>query len=175
MPKVSSTKNSADVPSIFLAKISAQQLHSHLRQVTQSRNTSETDVDALLTALNRLGISMALSHAAAKDNTLMHCVRCHKEYLERENGMESCKIEHNWEDGIHWGNGCRYQCESCGEYIKERSPGYGFDNETMCFTSTHTTDVDDVDFEEISADTCEENGCKPNNSQESVVKAEGKH
>jgi hypothetical protein len=45
----------------------------------------------------------------------------------------------------------------------------------MCFTGTHTTDVDDVDFEGISADTCKENGCKPDNLQESVVKAEGKH
>jgi hypothetical protein len=35
--------------------------------------------------------------------------------------------------------------------------------------------VDDVDFEEISADACKENGCKPDNLQESVVKAEGKH
>jgi hypothetical protein len=66
-----------------------------------------------------------------------------------------------------------YQCESCGEYIEERSPGYGFDNETVCLTGTHTADVDDMDFEEISADTCEENICKPCNSQESAVKAEG--
>lgn len=175
MPKVSSTKNSSDVLSIFLAKVSAQQLHSRLRQVAQSRNTRGIDVDALLAALDRLGISVAPSRAAAKDNTLLHCVRCHKEYLERENGVESCKVEHCWDDGIHWGYGCRYQCESCGEYIEEESPGFGFDNETMCFTGTHTTDVDDVDFEEINADTCKENGCKPDNLQESVVKAEGKH
>ena len=53
--------------------------------------------------------------------------------------------------------------------------GYGFDNETMCFIGAHMADVDDVYFEEISADTCEKNGCKPGNLQESVVKAEGEH
>ena len=76
---------------------------------------------------------------------------------------------------MRWGYGCRYQCEICGEYIEESSPGYGFDNETMCFTGTHTADVDDVNVEEISADTCEENGCKPSNLEESGVKADGKH
>ena len=73
------------------------------------------------------------------------------------------------------GYGCRYQCEICGEYIEESSPGYGFDNETMCLTGTHVADVDDVDFEEIGADTCEENGCKPNNLEGLDVKADGKY
>jgi len=31
-----------------------------------------------------------------------------------------------------------------GEYIEERSLGYGFDNETMCSTGTHTADVDEI-------------------------------
>ena len=48
-------------------------------------------------------------------------------------------------------------------YRGEESRVNGFDNETMCFTGTHTADVDDMDSDEISADTCEE---KPGNLQE---------
>jgi hypothetical protein len=51
-----------------------QQLYSQLCQVVQLRNMHGPDVDALVTALDCLSISMAPSCAAAKDNTLMLCV-----------------------------------------------------------------------------------------------------
>lgn len=159
---------------MFLSKISPQQLHVRLRQLAHLRSTRAADVDALLAALERLGITITPSRAALEDNTLLHCVQCHKQYLERDNGVESCKVKHNWDEGERWGTGCRYRCESCGEYAEEISPGFGFDHETMCFTGTHTTDVDVVDYEGTSTDTCDDNGCQVASSDAPSVEAEGK-
>ena len=60
------------------------------------------------------------------------------------------------------------------KFVAVYRPGYGFDNETMCFHRHSHGGCGRCIFEEISADTCEGNSCNPTNIQESGVKVEGK-
>jgi hypothetical protein len=164
MPKVTSSSNhSANILSIFLSKISAQNLHTRLKDVAQSNKTAPADIDALLAALQRLGISVISAQAAAVDRTPLHCVRCHKEYLERDNTIESCEVDHIYnDDPIRWNGGHNYTCEECGETFWEENAGNGWD-ETKCFVGSHTTHRYEV---EEGTENCKKNGCPGHENDE---------
>ncbi|KAF5369670.1 hypothetical protein D9615_010254 [Tricholomella constricta] len=51
-------------------------------------------LDNLLNALKSVQVISDRDVVAAADNTRRHCVRCHKGYFERHNGIGACEILH---------------------------------------------------------------------------------
>lgn len=84
-------------------------------------------------------------------------MRCHKEYLEKENSVVACVMEHELEDPEYWGYGCRYRCAGCEDYFCSEETGDEPDMEpAKCFSGPHTTYEDEV---EIHVKDCEDNEC----------------
>ncbi|QRV85301.1 hypothetical protein RhiJN_13319 [Ceratobasidium sp. AG-Ba] len=98
----------------------------------------------------------------------LHCVRCHEEYLESENGPAECQIPHSDLEGVAQdedGDELRAGFECCGKEFSKR--------DNICFFGKHTTNEDEVVYygatpvdedDEFFAQNqniipCDENGC----------------
>lgn len=163
MPKATNTStmaDSAEILSIFLSKIRAHDLHSRLRGAPGRKGSSSADIKALLDVLSRLGFpEVRWARSATVNQEELHCVRCHTTYKEKNNTTKSCRIDHDYENYEHSMGGVEYTCDCCGATSFEETAGNGFDEETYCFIGEHTTDEDDIDYEEINSESCKESGC----------------
>ncbi|KAG8767615.1 hypothetical protein FRC12_006148 [Ceratobasidium sp. 428] len=94
----------------------------------------------------------------------LHCVRCHEEYFESNNTDSSCDVKHEEavdDEEIVVENYCKrymhtYPC--CGERVAV-DMGCDPDQDGICYTTLHTTDPDEVDYEVPGLETCESLGC----------------
>ena len=96
----------------------------------------------------------------------VHCVRCHEKFAEKNNLSKSCRIEHSGETDDCEKHYDRYNRKRvfyrkwtmcCGKQFDSQSP---CDEPTgFCFEGKHTTDAKQVDYEDSTAETCQEYGC----------------
>ncbi|KAN0126484.1 hypothetical protein V8E52_000124, partial [Russula decolorans] len=116
----------------LITSIPAKTLHAYLLD-----NISAAPPDTLA--------ALASFFAALSPPPLLHCVRCHKDYIDVENGDHSCCIPHD-EDNIDiehvgWGRGnseyeTTYDC--CNKTVEgegDEGPPDGW-----CYEGMHTTD-----------------------------------
>lgn len=69
--------------------------HEQILKAVRSPMAFPQDIDNLLHALEKVGIIIGAAQDAAKDARVRHCVRCHKTYLERNNGFQACQVAHD--------------------------------------------------------------------------------
>ncbi|KAF8605086.1 hypothetical protein BDV93DRAFT_72764 [Ceratobasidium sp. AG-I] len=124
----------------------------------------------------------------------LHCVRCHKDYVEAENSNEACEIKHMGTEEVDdeddeddedygvrrvpYGMGIqkmRYIC--CDEEFE-----YGEeDKNEICCTERHTTNTDEVEytlegeFEDNWVVTCEESGCVTDSESETETETDSEY
>lgn len=117
-----------------------------------------------------------LSPLFQASSTPLHCVRCHKKYLESGNHKNACVVECD-EDAdftrdYHNGSEGYYTKSCCGGTFRE---GEEDDEDGICFTTWHTTNPKEVEYHEGEEEdeeeglnlegsrrvvTCRVNGCK---------------
>lgn len=81
--------------SYILNNTNPQELVDRLRASMDSAMMLPEDFDNLLRSLQRFGILTSAAMEAAQDESLRHCVRCHKPYLERHNSFKACRLSHD--------------------------------------------------------------------------------
>ncbi|KAJ7030403.1 hypothetical protein C8F04DRAFT_1113513 [Mycena alexandri] len=82
----------------ILANVTPEELHSGLVKALTVAPISLTQrqIDGLLATFQSAGIPQAaVAQRAVANETLRHCVRCHQNYLEKNNGREACIIFHD--------------------------------------------------------------------------------
>ncbi|TEB33573.1 hypothetical protein FA13DRAFT_161582 [Coprinellus micaceus] len=125
------------------------------------------DIQSLLDGLANVGFERAVKQAArvveqgskaAEDGMdEQHCVRCHKEYRETENGYEACKIQHTHtytSATLKTATHAHERCLSC-----HKVPPPSAIVEEKCITARHTTNVKDIKERSALLRTCVEAGC----------------
>lgn len=118
------------------------------------------EVEKLNKALESTGIVFGRSREAAKDSTVRHCLRCHRAYLERNNGLNGCVVLH-------------YQPvpdPRAGEIGRMLFPCCGGRSDlgaraNQCFRGRHTTEAANVNYAPHTVKTCEQAKCVPNTRQ----------
>ncbi|KAF6759583.1 hypothetical protein DFP72DRAFT_885487 [Ephemerocybe angulata] len=112
----------------------------------------------LLHTLSELGFNTAHARAAVSDATRRHCVRCHSAYLEKDNGVEACRVAHEEievQDPEKFGRMVKWVA-CCGVKLAE---GAKMDNE-WCFVGRHTTTQANVVYNASNVTECNEaKGC----------------
>ncbi|KAG8759874.1 hypothetical protein FRC12_009676 [Ceratobasidium sp. 428] len=116
-------------------------------------SASQPDLDALKRIFGPL---------VASAQTPLHCVRCHKSYLENENNHRSCVIEHHdteyvadcptssdddeydSDNDYNWGHprGQLMKFTCCGERVREKDENKA----GPCIQMKHTTDPKEVEY-----------------------------
>ncbi|KAJ3544613.1 hypothetical protein NM688_g5721 [Phlebia brevispora] len=119
---------------------------------------------SFLHMLKKLGLEVDEARRVAldKEPVMLHCVRCHAGYTEKDNGATACPVEHDVDDeGERVGpDEYEYTCSFCEEVGTEDGAGNGIDWEnSVCYEATHTTDKQEVEYDSRTVLTCEENGC----------------
>jgi len=160
MPKVttkSSTNDTADILSVLLSKMSGPHLHTTIWIALERKQLSGPEIETLLALLAKCGAPVDACRDAVVDTKEHHCVRCHESYMERNNGHESCEINHDFtrENYYRYNGGLMWTCDRCQEEVFEESPGDGLDHDSPCEVGSHTTDELDLDY---AAKNCGE-GC----------------
>jgi hypothetical protein len=125
------------------------------------------DIQSLLDGLANVGFERAVKQAGrVADKELrdaedgrdeQHCVRCHKEYRETENGYEACKIQHTHtytSATLKTATHAHERCLSC-----HKVPPPSAIVEEKCITARHTTNVKDIKERSALLRTCVEAGC----------------
>ncbi|KAG6908323.1 hypothetical protein DXG01_005299 [Tephrocybe rancida] len=83
---------STDIINYTLNNIEPAALHSQLS--LGLKNLHQNQIDQLLSLLQAGKLVTDREVAAATDSTQRHCARCHKSYIERNNGSSACQILH---------------------------------------------------------------------------------
>lgn len=162
-PQVTGKNDRYLVLSTLLDHNQSSSLHLVLAQRAKA-HLSVAEVQELLTLLEKMGFGVEDAEDLVEDKEELHCVRCHETYFERDNVGSPCLIEHEVfnGEGTRWGPDIyRYTCESCGEDGMEDGAGNGIDwpNHGICYEGEHTTDPDEVDYDDDNTLTCEAHGC----------------
>ncbi|KAJ6531873.1 hypothetical protein B0H19DRAFT_1189032 [Mycena capillaripes] len=88
---------SAEAINYVLANITPEEFHSGIKTALTSAplSLSQRQIDDFLAILKTAGIpKAALAQRAVADETLRHCVRCHFDYYEKNNGRVACSVPH---------------------------------------------------------------------------------
>ncbi|KAJ7158683.1 hypothetical protein C8R46DRAFT_854121, partial [Mycena filopes] len=86
-----------DALGYIFANVSPDELHSGLsKAIKTAPSLIQMQLDTLLQILKAANIrtSDIAESVAASDNE-RHCVRCHRSYLEKSNGLAACTIPHD--------------------------------------------------------------------------------
>jgi hypothetical protein len=138
----------------LLTRIISKAGELELRQTLASSlaTAASADVDALKRLLGPL-VSATLNP--------LHCVRCHKSYVEQENTYRSCEIAHEEPDYLDDSGSSDYPCSEpdsedsrgdshemmrypcCGERIREDEADR---RRAPCVSTKHTTDPRHVEY-----------------------------
>jgi hypothetical protein len=145
----------------LLRQIPSEEFHTDFSIRACARST--TDVQRLLTLLTKMGYDVSCATTLSSENDELHCVRCHKTYLERKNGWSCCIIEHKVfiGGGERWGDIKCWKCGSCGEVGIEDASGNGVEwpGGGICYEGKHTTDRDIVRYDGDNTLSCKRKGC----------------
>jgi hypothetical protein len=110
-----------------------------------------------------MDMPVAYATCLVQDDEKIHCARCHETYLERDNDVSACLVDHEaFEgEGERWGGDIfHYTCQSCGRVGIEDGGGNGIDlpGDGICYEGPHTTYPDEVVYGD-NIHTCETNDC----------------
>jgi len=117
-------------------------------------NLHHTDQEKLLEVLQKAGLVLHNARTAVHDGELRHCVRCHQNYHERDNGLFACRLSHGApravvsKTGEHVGN--QYVCCKKTWAVNVPLPAY-------CF-SRHSTRPEFA-FDDGIERSCAQGGC----------------
>ena len=150
-------EDTAQTLQILLANISESELAKHLSAAPTACTPAQ--LKSLLSILKTLGMDVAsaraLSTASAADP--LHCVRCHKTYTEKKNGLKACVITHDGVDAEfvgRWPHEYLYECGQCGLSMYDDEGEFP----EVCFEGRHTTDPEEVEYGGTTEE-CEDIGC----------------
>ncbi|KAJ6576579.1 hypothetical protein DFH09DRAFT_1361497 [Mycena vulgaris] len=132
-----------------LANIPASELHSKLTGALATIPLSLTHekVESLLHAFQDVGVPVAAARAAVKYSNLRHCVRCHNDYYEQNNGLQACLIGHDSQVlDVRPPFTAQYQC--CPSPLELMPPH---------FLGRHTTRTAMVHYNYANIRKCEDN------------------
>ncbi|KAF8989685.1 hypothetical protein BDQ17DRAFT_423024 [Cyathus striatus] len=154
------TSPSAYTLTYFLKNTKPEDLHETLLRAVKNNMMLPYQIDHLLYSLQISGIVTTAAYIAATDTTQRHCVRCHKGYLERNNGLSACVIQHDkpsLEKSDHPVNNLTGHLNhyTCCNLHSEPSVTL----QPHCFKGRHTTNVDNVEFNAFNVKQCHEMGC----------------
>ncbi|KAF6759616.1 hypothetical protein DFP72DRAFT_806337 [Ephemerocybe angulata] len=119
-----------------LKNITPEALHASLLQALGpqsplSKTLSSGALPGLLLIFKRVGCNVGRAEIAVSQQTLKHCVRCHKKYMERNNGRLACQIPH------------KVSSIPCCDQ-----------NSSMCSVDRHTTVASNVAYNGVSLVAC---------------------
>jgi hypothetical protein len=128
--------------------------HDALKRAINGPMVLPTDVENVLVSLRSIGLVTSAATAAAQDDTHRHCVRCHSQYLEMDNGLKACIISHDKpqviekppKDGVVVLANF-YPC------CTTQTP-LNFVPKNPHFVGRHTTQADNVDYNETNVIRC---------------------
>ncbi|KAJ3518345.1 hypothetical protein NMY22_g13726 [Coprinellus aureogranulatus] len=152
--------SAAQALNFFLNSMTPEVFVTRLRSVTDpAMGYSSEDIQSLLDGLANVGFDRAVAQSQkvveAEDQDDLHCVRCHKTYLERDNGVEACKIEHTHTFTVAAFSSLSpsAHCKNCGQ-VPPPSAVVG----KPCIVARHTTNPKEVGKTTL-VKRCEEMGC----------------
>jgi len=122
-----------------------------LKSIQSGSGLLARDVENLLRALKTAGVVTSAAEEAARDITDRHCVRCHRNYLERNNGHKACVVPH---DVPRRCTGYKDYYPCCNCFL---DPGVvpSFPH----FIGRHTTKPDGVAYTTTNVLSCEQKKC----------------
>ncbi|KAH7929066.1 hypothetical protein BV22DRAFT_152031 [Leucogyrophana mollusca] len=147
----------------FLNNTTPQELHTRIINGLSNRMMLSTDVENLLSVLEVFGVVPSIARAAIADSSPRHCVRCHKSYMESDNGLRSCVIAHadlqlappapralntSAPTHVHGHFGCCKAAVELDVTVK-----------SMHFIGRHTTLMENVAYNATNVRTCVEKEC----------------
>jgi hypothetical protein len=137
-------------------------LHQYLFKALNNNVFLPSDLDRILVVLRNCGIVTLPSQSAARDNARRHCVRCHKNYFERDNGFMACIIPHKVEavtstDG-EGGSGPSFFYWSCCAQLPPS--GHGAHS-----VDRHTTISSNVQYNGCNVKPCVPSECFPSGEE----------
>ena len=135
--------------------ISVLQQHTTADEISQALNRAprlltEDERRTLIELLRKLGLDVEEAEEIAldPDPKILHCVRCHRSFMEWDNHMTACNVTHQYTfstvqvEECHDGSGHEHilRCTSC------KATAYDFPLPRICFVGQHTTDPDEVNY-----------------------------
>ena len=148
---------SAATLTYLLANLTPEDLHKQLSGASTTLIPSQ--IEKLIFALQSAGIVTSAAKSAVADQTKRHCVRCHRSYHEKQNGLEACVILHcrpEMKEHIGPGKKVEYLYACCGLRAVVAVSGKMY----PCFKGRHTTLPENVKYG-LNVWTCERMKCAP--------------
>lgn len=126
-------------------------------------------IDGILEALRVVGFTTEFAVEAVSDAVLRHCVRCHRNYNERHNGLSACVVHHD-EARLMKSNDISKTPEythyfACCKQTKPTS----YVVPSPHFVGRHTTTASNVLFNSTNVVPCEVKKCVVPNPQLSMA------
>lgn len=136
-----------------------KEIHAQFANLLQGQKVLK-DIENLGHVLNNLGIITNAEIATVHDQDDRHCARCHATYLEKDNGIQACIIQHDFEHTRGTGTNaealhCMTHYACCNKLLDIVVTGVY----TPHFVGRHTTRADNVEFNDINVRTCEQLKC----------------
>jgi hypothetical protein len=148
---------SAATLTYVLANITPEELHKQV--FSASTTLMPSQIEKLLVALQSAGIVTSVAQNAITDKTKRHCARCHKTYLEKQNGLDACVVLHcrpEMKEQGGPGKKVEYLYTCCGLKAILVVSGKAH----PCFKGRHTTLTENVKYG-LNVWTCERAKCVP--------------
>lgn len=163
-----SVSNSTSVAALlyYLNNITPEDLHDHMLTIIQTQRVLPYDVETLAIVLAKMGLITEAALVAVRDQAIRHCARCHQTYMERNNGIQACVVQHsdpyllefikpgaNVEIPANVPRQPYYFicCNKMGDVASKLS--------TPHFMGRHTTIADNVEYNALNVLSCEQSGC----------------
>ncbi|KAJ3528102.1 hypothetical protein NMY22_g9539 [Coprinellus aureogranulatus] len=158
----STSSNPSQVLTYILNSMSPSTFVSRLRTTLDpAMGYTSEDIQYFLDGLSAIGFDRAIERAekvvANEKQEELHCARCHKLYLECDNGIQACVLKHTQTLTSSTFFARQLQLPSrCGgcDYIPSTSAPV----ESLCSPTRHTTNLKDVGKSTLIK-SCEANGC----------------
>ncbi|KAJ3525229.1 hypothetical protein NM688_g8432 [Phlebia brevispora] len=118
------------------------------------------EIGTLLGLLKKLGMRVGEAERLVlrPAPTMLHCMRCHEEYVEENNAYHACYIEHVPAESS--AEDQKVRCRVCGVLgTKIGTGGYVKWRRECCLEELHTTYEEDVEYNGENILTCRERGC----------------
>ncbi|KAF8160029.1 hypothetical protein B0H34DRAFT_654621 [Crassisporium funariophilum] len=158
-----SNSMSAVVLKYLLNNMTPKDFHAHVLNSVNGISLLPQDLDNLLWTLDKMGFVTRAAMAAAGNRDVRHCARCHLSYLEKDNGLQACVIQHDapqlWKltDEKHLTRGdppykTKYFC--CNKLLD-----LGVILPEPHYVGRHTTVVEQISFNNINIMSCERRRC----------------